>query len=95
MLDHGFDDIIRVGPLRRMSRALLPYSLHAAATVRATRTEDGGVCTMALPARLGKLPRDAKGRPVAIDDLGTACALVHQYDRDAALHAHFRALYPE
>lgn len=31
LLDHGFDDIIRVGPLRRMSRALLPHSLHAAA----------------------------------------------------------------
>jgi hypothetical protein len=70
-------------------------ALHAAATVRATRTEAGGVCTMALPARLGKLPRDAGGRPVAIDDHDIACALVHQYDRDAALHARFRALYPE
>ena len=38
LLDHGFDDIIRVGPLRRMSRALLPYSLHAAATAASAST---------------------------------------------------------
>ena len=38
LLDCGFEDIVRVGPLRRMSRALLPYSLHAAASGASTST---------------------------------------------------------
>ena len=31
LLDRGFDDILRVGPLRRVHRSLLPHSLHAPA----------------------------------------------------------------
>ena len=36
LLDRGFEDIVRVGPLRKMHRSLLPFSLHAAAASAST-----------------------------------------------------------
>lgn len=63
--------------------------------IRAARTEDGHVCTLALPARLGLIRRDGQGRVLAIADESRVCALVHQYDRDADLYAHYRRVFAE
>jgi hypothetical protein len=60
--------------------------------VHIAHAEDGLICTMALLLRSG-VHQDADGAVLPSSGSKRKCAVVHQFDRDASLVAHFKRLY--